>query len=497
MNDLLNLTPKKYTLNEGQQAAYDYLIQFCTYRNTDGYRKVLLNGYAGTGKTFVINRIIEGARIIEPNINFGMTAPTHKAVKVLRKTSELKDMLDFGTIHSFLGLKEHIDTRTGIVTYKPSFDKNKPRKIDGVNVIIIDESSMLSDDLFDHMETEMRSNHDLLVIYMGDEKQIPPVGKKQETGEPNAIPFIPARQTSHHIKVISLTEPQRQAKESPIILYSVAIREQHRRQMIDFDFKDEYKHALERVNPQGNREGIMNILRSLFCTEEFEKDPDYAKVVAWRNDTVNYFNNAIRLLINNAETLPRIIENEKLVMDEPLIDNSSKPPKILITNNEDVVAKNVTVDEVDLTYSVYPKNAFLADKMERETGERKQKKVMRLKVYNLNLVTEFGDEFNCNVIHEDSEKEFNDLRESLANAAKTHYDKFQQKDMWVQFYRIKENFAWVKHNYALTAHKSQGSTYDYCVSMEWDIEQNRDIEERNRIRYVAATRARHKLFVIK
>lgn len=33
--------------------------------------------------------------------------------------------------------------------------------------------------------------------------------------------------------------------------------------------------------------------------------------------------------------------------------------------------------------------------------------------------------------------------------------------------------------------------------IEWDLEMNRNIEERNRIRYVAATRARNLLYIIK
>lgn len=492
MNETFEITAPKFTLNEGQTIVYDYLVPFCTYRLKDGFRKVLLNGYAGTGKTFLINRVIEAVRHIEPNINFGMTAPTHKAVKVLRKTSELKDLLDFGTIHSFLGLKENIDEK-GKVSYKPDYNPNKERRIDGINVLIIDESSMLADDLFEHIEAEMRSRDDLLVIYMGDEKQIPPVGKKAETGEPNAIPFIEARQKAHKIKVVSLTEPQRQVKESPIIMYSVAIREQHLRQKVDFDFKEEYAHALERVTPYKNLDGIRAILRQYFCTEEFEQDTDYAKVIAWRNDTVNYFNREIRLLINNAETLPRIIDNEKLIMDEPLIIKR----KIIIPNNEEVRSANVGIDEQIVYYKLFPKNAFLADKLERETGERNIKKSLVVKVYTMDLLTEDGKTHHVNVIHEDSEKEFNDVRETLKTEAKRSFDKFQQKDLWIQFYKIKENFAWVKHNYALTAHKSQGSTYDYAISMEWDIEENKDIEERNRIRYVSATRARHKLYVIK
>src|ERR1700761_5122854 len=340
----MDLAIKKYTLNEGQQTALDYLVPFCLRENTDGYVKVLLNGYAGTGKTFTINRVVEAVRSVNRNINFGITAPTHKAVRVLKRHSELADALDFGTIHSFLGLKQVLELQkdnTYKVAYKPDFNPKNQRKIDGIDVLIVDESSMLPDELFGYIEDEQRSGY-LRVIYMGDEKQIPPVGKKQATGETNAIPFLPARQQSHRIYVLNLTEPQRQAKESPIIMYSVAIREQSMRQKIDFEFTPEMTDHLELFSPKGQLERMRQIFREYFCTEAFEQDQDYAKVIAYRNDTVDYFNKEIRLLINNADTLPRIIEDEKLIMDEPLIEDK----KVLLHTNEEVRTKNVTIDEV-------------------------------------------------------------------------------------------------------------------------------------------------------
>lgn len=159
---------KTYTLNQGQQEAFDGLRNAILRKDHLDYRQFLLNGYAGTGKTFVMNRIVEAVKDIAPYINFGMTAPTHKAVKVLKKNSELKNRLDFGTIHSFLGLKQVlIEQRDGsyIETYKPDFSAR--RRIDGIRVLIIDESSMLADELFEHLQNELRSNSDLIIIYMG------------------------------------------------------------------------------------------------------------------------------------------------------------------------------------------------------------------------------------------------------------------------------------------------------------------------------------------
>src|SRR6187551_20127 len=336
-----------YILNAGQQNAFDGLEEFCLGKGN--YRRALFTGYAGTGKTFTMNRIVESVMQINRRIHFGMTAPTHKAVRVLKKNSELKKELTFGTIHSFLALKEVINDK-GEIEYKPDFNPNRERKIDGIHILIVDESSMLQDKLFDYIEDEMRSNPVLRVIYMGDPLQIPPVRGKEEqakekkTGHRDAIPFQSSRQTAHKIVVFSLVEPQRQAADSPIILYAHAIREQHTKQHVVFDFKPEYVNALQLL-PR-NREALTAIFSELFKTNNFQEDTDFAKVICWRNETANYFNNLIRTIMYEQTDLPKLIVGEKMIMDAAF----TKGEKIIIPNNEDVVVKEIEVKTIPISY---------------------------------------------------------------------------------------------------------------------------------------------------
>jgi ATP-dependent exoDNAse (exonuclease V) alpha subunit len=62
---------------------------------------------------------------------------------------------------------------------------------------------------------------------------------------------------------------------------------------------------------------------------------------------------------------------------------------------------------------------------------------------------------------------------------------------------VRDKLAQVKYNYAITAHKSQGSTYENVIVIEPDIDANSKIVERNRIKYVAYTRAKSLLFIVK
>ena len=76
----------------------------------------------------------------------------------------------------------------------------------------------------------------------------------------------------------------------------------------------------------------------------------------------------------------------------------------------------------------------------------------------------------------------------------SNYSKATNK--WKQFYLRKNAYANVKYNYAITAHKAQGSTYKYVFLINSDINKNRKVIERNRIKYTACTRPSDKLFIV-
>ena len=136
-------------LNEGQREAYDLLCNFINDKQGD--EMFVLSGFAGTGKTYLVNKVIRYIRNTHPNYKIALTAPTNKAVKVLRRAA-MRDKnhvhdqkVEFQTIHRLLGLTEEI-TKTGeqIFTRK---DHSK-NSIKFFKVLVIDEVSMLDDTLF-------------------------------------------------------------------------------------------------------------------------------------------------------------------------------------------------------------------------------------------------------------------------------------------------------------------------------------------------------------
>lgn len=494
--DLFAVETPAYTLNTEQQAAFDWLIDFCTGRMPE-WKKVLLQGYAGTGKSFMLTKMIEEMKRRFPSINFGITAPTHKAVRVLKQQSQMKDQLEFGTIHSFLALKQKHNENTGEVTYEPDFRPNgMPRKVEGINILVVDESSMLDDKLFEYLEDEIRSNQKLRIIYVGDALQIPPVGKKGKVlNEVNAIPFIPARRVAHKIHLLELIEPQRQSADSPIIMYAHAIRNQINNQSIQFDFKDEYKHALERI-PTGNLQLMKDLVSKYFLTPEFEANPDYCKFIAYTNKTTKYFNSLVREMKHGTKDLPYLLMEDKLIMEEPLIVKNS----VAIAKNEDLKLTALSVENFRYKYKLISKGTFKgSDQIDPLSAVSKYDKFLEMKVYKVRVLTEEGKEYSGRIVHEDSLVEFKQAQEELRQAALSTSG-YDRKEMWSEFFRFDKDFLWVAHNYAITAHKSQGSTYQFAISHEWDIDTYRKLigyEEANRIRYVAATRPKQKLYIIK
>ena len=94
------LTQFPFTLKPQQQQAIDKLRSFLT--TTESF--FLLCGYAGTGKSTIVFQIIK--ELLSQSKRIALTAPTNKAVGILRKMAASQGIfgVDFLTIHQLLGL---------------------------------------------------------------------------------------------------------------------------------------------------------------------------------------------------------------------------------------------------------------------------------------------------------------------------------------------------------------------------------------------------------
>lgn len=160
------------------------------YRNNEPY--TVIAGYAGTGKSTLINFIV-AALDFDPEEVAYITF-TGKASEVLREKGNPNAM----TAHRLLYYSKQLANGKFVFKPRPSIE---------YRLVIVDEVSMLPKDMWD-----LLLSHGIYVIACGDPFQIPPIDKTQD----NHVLDKPH---------IFLDEIMRQAKESDIICLSMNIRE--------------------------------------------------------------------------------------------------------------------------------------------------------------------------------------------------------------------------------------------------------------------------------
>ena len=274
------------SLNPDQKAAFNALRDFVYDRDDDSI--YVLKGWAGTGKTYCVSLFVRYIlEVVYPNKKWykvAVTGPTNKSVRVIKKSTGLvSPRVNFSTIHKMLGLRERIteDGRQEFVNegeFRPAIESHK--------LLIIDEVSMLNDELF-HKIVKYRDR--IKIICMGDPAQIPPVGK------PDCIPFTEDLHEMYGIKTLELKTVMRQKNENPIIGASVMIRENLEKEKSPIECVNQTDKAGEGIeflnlSLPGIRRSIPEVLASYFKTKRFEEDSEYCKVIAWRNKTVSTMN---------------------------------------------------------------------------------------------------------------------------------------------------------------------------------------------------------------
>ena len=452
-------------LNEGQKKAFDGLVSFLTEKSSD---VSILVGYAGTGKTFLVKRLTDYIHKHHPKWKIALTAPTNRAVRVLSKMNTIKDYrCTYQTIHKLLGLKEEIKN-DGTIVFTRQF--NTTNEIRSFKVLIVDEVSMLDDKLFDEIYKERGF---IKIIFMGDPAQIPPVNR------PDCIPFNEEKKMFFDFREFRLTQIMRQSEGNPIIESSFTIRNNlTKRNPIDNIQTSIVKNGngIIRIdlNKKEERDSTYQLFEKYFKTTEFMEDANYAKVIAWRNVTVDKVNRIIRQIIFG-DHLDKIVENEKLVVKKPIMDGSTD---IIIFNT----SEELSVKEFSIT----------TDSFNAVEGK------VKLKYYDT-IVTAFdieGKEYDRSImiLHEDSQRDFDIISNAFKKKA---IETKGHNGAWNKYYQFTRIFANVAYNYSITCHQSQGGTYQNVFVMEDDIDLNSDIYEKNRILYTSYSRPSDHLFILK
>lgn len=425
-------------LNDGQAYAFTKIIEF--FMTPGEYNGVVLKGYAGTGKTYLVKRIIEYASIADPKHKEAITAPTNKAVHVLHKNSPFtdnttvfedygrpKDRIVYCTIHKLMNLKEQISD-TGKQTFVT--DMKNGNEIEQYKYIIVDETSMLDDNLFLQL---MKYKDKIKFIFLGDPAQIPPVNRT------DCIPF--KQDNKYNLLRLELTEIMRQKGDHPIIDAGYKIRNNLTSPSPLGKISTILNgagHGIIHIDAKTNRKHTRKIIEKYFKSPEYQNDIDYVKIIAWKNKTVESLNNITREILFGKD-INRFVVGDKLVANKALFDwtNHSKFGKIYSI-------KANTSDEFVIQEAVVKEKRFI------ETSTHVNERVdATLKCWSLKVKYK-ADYLYLRVIHEDSMAEYLQLLSELKAKAKAA----RNSSLWAMYYNVVKWNDDVIYNYAISAHKS-------------------------------------------
>lgn len=169
-------------------------------------RIMVLTGGPGCGKTFVLRAIHEVQKLLKRKV--ALCAPTGLAAKRMAASIGAPA----STIHKLLGLGR---------TDAQMVETGDVSSLDGVDVVIVDEASMLSLDLFHALLESLGPNRRLILT--GDVDQLPSVGAG------NCLRDVIQ---SDMVKVVRLTKIFRQSSESPIPIVARHILNGERPEML-------------------------------------------------------------------------------------------------------------------------------------------------------------------------------------------------------------------------------------------------------------------------
>ena len=190
----------KITLTDDQERAKNLIAEW--YFNTED-QVFVLSGYAGTGKTFLIDYVVREVLKMKVGSEAAFVSPTGKAAANLVKNGTLA-----GTVHSLIYIRNEDDfdvNEDGEIIDREELSFIKKEKIDEkIKLIIIDEASMINETVL----TDLLS-FGVKCLFSGDGAQLPPVNGT-----------CPLLANPHY----TMKEIVRQAADNPIIQVATMAR---------------------------------------------------------------------------------------------------------------------------------------------------------------------------------------------------------------------------------------------------------------------------------
>lgn len=439
----------KIVLEKDQQDIFDAIISNvkAAHRHSDMYVGVI-KGYAGVGKTTLVTQLVSR---LSQSYKIAMTSPTHKANRVMTsmidKIENKSSYIEVRTIHSFLGLKMGYEKSKKVLKSDPYSRRNLLE----VDILIVDEASMVSDELLHYLNKQAAEQVKVAIIFVGDPCQLPPVEDTKEKGM-----YVSVISKSFEAgEVHELLTVRRQAEGSKITQLSVLIR-----QCIGTR-NDPMTHLYnaqecDEISKYGDFEEYLLSAIMKFQSESLEelmmKIDDY-RCIAYTNKMVHQTNMFIRgCLFPDVE--------EDLFVGEPIVIEESNVKCQL--HVQTVIQCNSTLRRT--TFRDVPCWAMQVEN--QEIFMLTPADIPAFEAYKQNMIEAIT------------------FKRMDANGRYVN---------WATFHNFIESFVMVNYPYANTVHKSQGSTYKELWFDTRYLNYVDNIDDKSRIAYTGITRPSERL----
>ncbi len=426
------------------------------------HQVLIINGYAGTGKTSLIHAFVKALASYETNSV--LMAPTGRAAKVLSNIAQKQAF----TIHKQIyRQKNAVDQSSGF-----GLSQNLHKS----TIFIVDEASMISNQsmeggifgsgrLLDDLIEYTFSGDNSKLILVGDLAQLPPVGVNQSPAlEQEAIEAYGLQ-----CQYLTLTDVVRQGEGSGILTNATSLR----------DLLREGKAGRPTFKVDGFRdfiplsgEDLIESISSSYDREGMEE----TMVVCRSNKRANLYNQGIRnqILWRDSELSPGdlllVVKNNYFWLPEEYASTG------FIANGDILEVKRIRAYQ-DL-YGLRFADVLVS--MRDYSDLEFEAKIM------LSTLTHDGPSLS----EKENQSFYEQVLEDYADlGSKAQIYKALKSDSYF-------NALQVKFAYAVTCHKAQGGQWKHVYVDQGFIDESQMDREYLRWLYTAVTRGREKVFLV-
>ena len=426
----------KKQLTPAQQQALEKMKLFLR-SNKSFFR---LSGYAGTGKSFLICHLIEW--LDEKDFEFVIAAPTNKAAKSLMQVGTSVGInIEVKTVAQLLGQQPEINEETG----EEEFTSAGDAEFEDYDVMIIDEFSMINRANFEEIVQAIATTINTKVIFVGDEAQLPPVKEQQ--------PIVAISELVEDTAILS--EVVRYEGEIAVVAEKIRQEKEYPRRMYPFETsEDKTIVCLPRAE-------WLETITKYFQSKKYKANPDYARLLVWRNKTAGNANRYVRSRLWGKDA-PIFVPGDRLIARKPLFrvrpgQKGKNRWGVLINNSEECsVIEQPTIKQLSFDRIAYQ---YRSVPVKTDTEFE----------VNLSVLTEQGERLRDEKIKE-----------------------YVEKKQWNKYFDLSRTFDDVTYAYSLTVHKAQGSSIDYVFLDTEDMQGCPDLQK---MLYTALTRAKTRVYI--